>query len=101
MFWTIFYDECQRQGTSPNAVCDAIGLSNSTATGWKKGTMPKGDVLAKIADYLNVSVDYLLGRDEKSAPNDDVRSAIIDKVSNMSDAQAEKLLALLESLISE
>lgn len=28
------------------------------------GSMPKADNLAKIADYLDVSVDYLLGRTE-------------------------------------
>lgn len=27
-----------------------------------KTSMPKSDTLARIADYLNVSVDYLLGR---------------------------------------
>jgi hypothetical protein len=27
-----------------------------------KSSMPKADNLAKIADYLNCSVDYLLGR---------------------------------------
>lgn len=29
---------------------------------------PPNDVLEKIADYFNVSIDYLLGRNEKSPP---------------------------------
>ena len=62
MFWNIFYNLCTERETSPNAVCKAIGLSNSMATYWKNGTMPKGDVLIQIADYFNVSTDYLLGR---------------------------------------
>lgn len=31
-------------------------------------SMPKADNLAKIADYLGVSVDYLLGRQNETAP---------------------------------
>ncbi len=31
----------------------------------KNGSYPQSDKIAKIADYLNVSVDYLLGRLEK------------------------------------
>jgi transcriptional regulator with XRE-family HTH domain len=61
VFWNRFFDECSKKGTSPNAVCKAIGLSNATATGWKNGTLPKADVLVKIAKHLDVSVDYLLG----------------------------------------
>lgn len=68
MFWDIFYSECEKQGTSPNAVCKAIGLSNAIATHWKDGTQPKADVLVKIADFLNVSVDYLLGREPQNPP---------------------------------
>ena len=41
-----------------------LGFSNSTFTTWKKrGTSPQGEALLKIANYLETSVDYLLGRD--------------------------------------
>ncbi len=36
---------------------------------WETGKrIPDTEMLAKIADYFNVSVDYLLGRDEISSP---------------------------------
>ena len=38
-----------------------LGISNNTLHNMKT-SMPKSDTLARIADYLNVSVDYLLGR---------------------------------------
>lgn len=41
----------------------AIGLSTNTMTNFRT-SMPKADNLAKIADYLDCSVDYLLGRTE-------------------------------------
>lgn len=76
-----------------------LGISANTLHNMKT-SMPKTDTLAKIADYLNVSVDYLLGRQKNSTP-DEIRSAIISKVYAMSDEQAKKLLDLLESLVSE
>ena len=38
-----------------------VGLGFNTMSNMKS-SMPKADNLAKIADYLEVSVDYLLGR---------------------------------------
>lgn len=39
------------------------GLSKNTLSSMLSGgSMPKSENLAKIADYLNCSVDYLLGR---------------------------------------
>jgi transcriptional regulator with XRE-family HTH domain len=99
MFWDNFQRICQEKGESPNGVCRGIGLSNAVATHWKNGTQPKADVLVKIAEYLDVSVDYLLGIQKKSATDDEVRSAVIEKVRSMSDEQAVQLLAFLESML--
>ena len=38
-----------------------IGISNGQIRRWDK-TSPNSDTLKKVADYFNVSVDYLLGR---------------------------------------
>lgn len=75
-----------------------LGISANTLHNMKT-SMPKTDTLAKIADYLGVSVDYLLGRQIKNSTPDEIRSAIISKVYAMSDEQAKKLLDLLESLV--
>lgn len=41
----------------------ACGLNKNTlSTMTSRGSMPKADTLAKIADRLDCSVDYLLGR---------------------------------------
>ena len=64
MFWDRFYIMCSQQGCKPNTVTKAIGLSGAIATKWKNGSIPNGEILMKIADYLNCSVDYLLGRTE-------------------------------------
>lgn len=53
---------CAAYGCKPNTIANHLGLSNATATKWKNGTIPNGETLARIADYLDCSVDYLLGR---------------------------------------
>ncbi len=41
-----------------------VGFSKNFMVNMAKGYMPVSDKLAKIADYLDVSVDYLLGRSD-------------------------------------
>lgn len=40
----------------------SLSLNKNTLSNMYNGSMLKGDSLAKIADYLDCSVDYLLGR---------------------------------------
>lgn len=51
----------KEKGISLKKVLETAGLSFNTMAHMKT-SMPKADNLAKIADCLNVSVDYLLGR---------------------------------------
>ncbi len=42
-----------------------LGLGiNTIASMTGRGSFPKGDTIARIADYLGCSVDYLLGRED-------------------------------------
>lgn len=38
----------------------ALNLSTGSTGNWKRGQLPKGDILLKIAEYLHTSTDYLL-----------------------------------------
>ena len=73
MFYDLFCELCQKKGVSPTRATVEIGLSRTIGTKWKTtGATPKGETLSKIADYFGVSVDYLLGNDQKQkAPSDD------------------------------
>lgn len=50
---------------------EQIGIANGTIRRWGK-TNPSMGAITKVADYFNVSVDYLLGREEeiKNGPID-------------------------------
>ena len=46
-----------------------LGLNKNTLSTMYNGSMLKGDSRASIADYLDCSVDYLLGRTDNPAVN--------------------------------
>lgn len=51
---------------SISTMLSEIGLGKNTLMNFKT-SMPKADNIAKVADYLDVSVDYLLGRTKEPA----------------------------------
>jgi transcriptional regulator with XRE-family HTH domain len=54
-------------GISQKELAQKIGIKEYSLSRYNKGTnLPNAKILIKIADYLNVSVDYLLDREEKS-----------------------------------
>lgn len=60
MFWDTFYDLCKKNNTTPNAVCASVGLSTATSTHWKNGVIPNLKTVSMLAEYFDVSIDYLL-----------------------------------------
>jgi transcriptional regulator with XRE-family HTH domain len=64
MFWENYVRLCSGKNISPSAAGAAIGVTYAAVSKWKKGTVPNGATLHKIADYFNVSVASLLGEDE-------------------------------------
>lgn len=50
---------------SVKEMCQKCGLNKNILSTMAAGSMPKLENISKIADYLGVSVDYLLGRNKK------------------------------------
>jgi putative transcriptional regulator len=49
---------------SRTALAAAVGVSESTACRWERGTsIPNAEMLSRLADALGCSTDHLLGRD--------------------------------------
>lgn len=79
MFWENFLQLCNQHGMSPNAVAKNIGISSGAVTKWKnEGVTPRGVTLKKVADYFNVSVAYLLGK-EDAIPTDTTGFTVADQ----------------------
>lgn len=67
MYYENFEILCKRDGVKPSDVSKATGISTATFTSWKQGKYtPKQDKLQLIADFFNVSVDYIMtGKDNR------------------------------------
>lgn len=65
-----FYDNlselCKINGITVSGLLAELKMSASNKQKWQNGATVNSSVLMKIADYFNVSVDYLLGRADNS-----------------------------------
>ena len=64
-------DLADKHQISLNDLEDKLGISRNSLYGIKKAN-PKSDRLQQIADYFNVSTDYLLGRTDNPAISSDL-----------------------------
>lgn len=66
MYYENFEKLCNLNGVRPGTVSKETGISTATLTSWKQGKYtPKQDKLQLIADYFNVSLEYLMTGKEK------------------------------------
>lgn len=59
---------CRKNGTNITSLCKEITGSSGNLPTWKNGNI-RNDYLIKIADYFNVSTDYLLGVTSDPTPH--------------------------------
>lgn len=67
-FFTNYERLCKDRNSTPTTVAKQLGFSSATVNRWRYGAIPNGKMLNTLADYFNVSVDYLLG-------NTDIRNS--------------------------
>lgn len=62
---------------SQSELAKVVGVSQTTVTAWETGKAePSSSAISSLADYFNVTTDYLLGRPEKK--DDDAKTADIE-----------------------
>ena len=74
------YELMRERGTNAKRVCEELEMSNSAFTDWKKGKAKPGvEALTKLAEYFNVTLDYLiLGKE--AAPEPDAPPVVVERV---------------------
>lgn len=78
----------KKQGISLNTLEDRVGLGKNYIYSLKNKKTPSAEHISKIADYFNVSTDYLLGRtDNPAIASDDKANA------NLGPAETELVAA--------
>lgn len=98
-------ETAQKQGLTVAMVEKRAGLSENALYSWRKSS-PKSENLQKVADVLNVSTDYLLGRTDEMNPtvSDDLTPAqkevayFIDPAATKEDIEQIKQLVEIAKL---
>ena len=101
MFWQRFYDLCIQKGIKPNPLAQKLGISSGVISKWKnENTLPNGENLVKIADYLDVSVDYLLGRTDDPHFGQQ-KNELIALINQLTPAEQDKVITFYRLLKDE
>lgn len=92
----------ENKGLTLEQVAEALGLRNQYISNYELGKRrPDYDTLAKLADFYGVTVDYLLGREQKKAPTqegerkigfDDFTYAFYEESKDLPDEKKKMLL---------
>jgi repressor LexA len=70
MFNDVFVKLLQERNISSYKLTKDTGIDNGLISKWKNGiNLPSVDMLIRLADYFDVSADYLLGRTDKPETN--------------------------------
>lgn len=84
-------DLADKHRISLNDLEDKLGISRNSLYGIKKAN-PKSDRLQQIADYFNVSTDYLLGRTDNPAISSDLVTTADGRVVDLSNLRERIVL---------
>lgn len=63
---------CKKHGTSISKLESELGFGNSSIKRWGSTSSPSIDKITKVANYFNVSIDYLIGREDIASKTSDV-----------------------------
>ena len=90
----------EKKGLSQKYIAASLGVSAPTVSEWESGRKtPTVENLIRLSDLIGASVDYLLGREEKTVPADcgeDVKSVFpevfIKAYQELNDEGREKVI---------
>lgn len=101
---------CKERGVSGSRMCLDLGMSKSTLSDLKSGRKKSftAETAHKIASYLNVSVAYLLGEEEKDAKKEqpteydglsEKRKALMQFAMEVPEDKAEMILQVMKTIL--
>lgn len=79
---------------------ERVGVGRTAMYKWDKSS-PSADKLLKVANYLGVSMEYLLGVDENTDETDREFITITRKAREMTPEQRKKALKLWEAVFDD
>ncbi|MEX6053050.1 helix-turn-helix domain-containing protein [Mammaliicoccus sciuri] len=90
---------CSQKGITIAELERKLDFSNGQIARWQKST-PGVDKIKKVADYFDVSIDYLMGRQQEHYTGEEISEdiRIMQRAAeNMSEKDREKALKIFET----
>lgn len=88
----------KEKGFYQKEISAKLGVDRTTYSKWETGeNEPSLEMLTKLAEVFDVSVDYLLGKDSPENPE---KKELFDIVNGMSDGELKQFKEYAEYLIS-
>ena len=101
---TLIKKTAKINGISTVEMLNQLELNKNTlSTMSSRGSWLKSDSLARIADFLNVSVDYLLGRTEKSSSSEltENEQELLSIFAKLTPEQQNRLIGRAEAMAEQ
>lgn len=89
---------------SQTELCNKLGIHTNSFTNWKSGLNASyKKYLPQIADFLGVSVDYLLGRESaaKNISKEDLKALLFEGEEDITDEMLEEVKRYAKYVVSE
>ena len=94
----------EKAGLSMDLLAKQLGITKSRINMWENnGTVPRMDVLVELANFFNVTTDYLLGNDDASnlSLNNAKLNSLQRNLGKLSEADLEKAEGMLRAVFTE
>jgi len=91
----------EKAGLTQKDLATKLGIARTTYSGYENGARePDLDTLKRIADFFEVSLDYLLNRDGSNEMklNDDIKTKLNEEFAKLTKEEQENLLAFIERM---
>ncbi len=91
---------CDEKKIVRKSVSEALKLPDNCFSNWSaRGTIPAGDICLKIAQYLDVSVEWLITGKETGYTNEERK--FLSLFGRLEPSQQKTILAVIEQMAAE
>ena len=101
IFFTRYCQLCRGLGKSPNGLAKELGIPSGSISAWKRGTMPHNSRILSLAEFFDVSPDYLCGKTDNprvipmseliASAQEDIKFALFGGDGEVTDAMLEEV----------
>lgn len=92
-----------------SALCKELEINSNSFVNWEnRGTLPSADVIIKLANYFDVTSDYLLGRTDNPQAHEDISTVFSEDKKNLLDLYEQlhdddkiRIITKMETIIED